>query len=384
MRTIILLAFAAALVLAGCDDLEEQHEDGADLGADPSNDPHDVTQPWEYPYHLVIGGGLSETLSVLTVSGPGEWSIANDVQETCAGINQMTWRDGRLLALCSLSNSLVTYEANNLSISGEVSLGEGHNPMNFAFAGDESAYVSNFLTNDVTLHGLDDGATLATISLPLLDASKLDDPSAETWPRPGALILDGDRLLVAVANLSAMFTPGGPGAIHAIDTQTHSVTDEIVLSGRDTTTLRNDASAGCLFAMSAGDYEVGSGFVGNGVVECLDPDTLETIAIIETGGAPMGESVIASNGRVYIANAMDARVLVFDSATFDVLPEIDLREGDDGPELSFVSGLAVDGNGYLYASDFNHDRLFVIDTDTHEILAKFETCDGPDTLEFVR
>ncbi|MCL4234509.1 MAG: YncE family protein, partial [Deltaproteobacteria bacterium] len=212
----------------------------------------------------------------------------------------------------------------------------------------------------------------------------LDEPDSDTWPRPGALILRGDRLLVAVANLSAKFTPGGPGAIHVIDQSTHAVIDEVLLAGRDATTLMESPDGECVFALSAGDYEAGTGFAGNGVVECLDPDTLNPIAAIETGGAPMGESVAATNGRVYVGNAMDARILVFDSETFDVNPEIDLRDESDGPALSFVSALAVDGNGYLYATDFNHDRLFVIDTDTHEILAKFDTCDGPDTLEFVR
>lgn len=383
MRAIFLFA-VAALALAGCGDLEEQHEDGADLGADPSNDPHDVSEPWEYPYHLVIGGGLSESLSVLTVSGPGKWSIANDVQETCAGINQMTWRDGRLFALCSLSNSLLTYDANSLSIAGEISLGEGHNPMNFTFDGAERVYVSNFLTNDVTLHDLDDGAIIATTPLPFLDAVHLDDADAQTWPRPGALLLNGDRLLVAAANLSAKFTPGGPGAVHVIDTNSRAVTDEVLLAGRDTTTLLAAAASGCVFTMSAGDYEVGKGFAGNGVIECLDPETLATIAVLDTGGAPMGESVAAPNGKVYVANAMDARVLVFDSDALAVLPFVDLRSEGGGPALSFISALAVDGNGFLYATDFNHDRLFVIDTDTHEVLASFETCDGPDTLEFVR
>ncbi|MCC6159628.1 MAG: hypothetical protein IT350_16370 [Deltaproteobacteria bacterium] len=384
MQALILFGIAAALAIVGCDDLDEQHEDGAELGADPSNDPHDVSKPWEYPYHLVIGGGLSETLSVLTVQGPGDWSIANDVQDACAGINQMTWRDGRLFALCSLSNSLVTYDAEDLSITGEVSLGDGRNPMNFAFDGDDRIHVSNFLTNDVTLHDLDDGSTLATVPLPYLDEAHLDNPDSETWPRPGSLIPDGDRLLVAVANLSAQFTPGGPGAIHVVDTTAHAVAVEVLLAGRDTTTLLASPGAQCVFALSAGDYAVGTGFAGNGVVECLDPATLAPLAVIETGGAPMGESVAAPNGRVYVGNAMDARILVFDSATLEIRPEIDLRGDTDGPELSFVSGIAVDGNGFLYATDFNHDRLFIVDTNTNEILAKFDTCDGPDTLEFVR
>lgn len=368
-----------SLTGSGCDDLEEQHEESPTLDVDD-----DAGEDWDYPYYLVIGGGLSETLSLLTVNGPGDFSLANDVQATAASISQTLVHDGELFAVCSLSHSVMVYDVHDLSILREVSVGIGNNPLALAFHKADHAFLANFVKGTVTEYDLadDTGAALATIPMPSGDALPRDEGVDETWSRPGALALAGGRLFVALSNLAAQYTAGGPGLVAVVDPDAKSLESVIELEGRDSVGLTFDEAAGVLYVVSAGDYYGDVGFVGNGMVESIDIASGEVVDAVETGGAPF-DMVVDERGVAYLSNGGEGVLLSFDTATGAMREPIDIRASDES--LSFASALAVDGNGYLYATEFNHDRLVVIDTlDDDRVIASFTVNDGPETLSFIR
>jgi DNA-binding beta-propeller fold protein YncE len=374
-QKLLFVVFAAALFICGCDELKEQREDLP---------PIMLGGNWDYPYYLVIGGGLSETLSLLTINGPGEFDLANDVQKTASGIHQTFVHDSQLYALCSLSNSLVIYDE-DLSIDTELSLGVGTNPIGLALDGEDQAWVATFLTDELILFDISGSKAepLAEIALP----SNLprDSGVEETWPRPGAVVVTEKYVFVALSNLDDGFEAGGPGAVAVVDNETRSLSTTIELQGRDTTGLWLDEQAGLLYTVSAGDHSPDEGFNGNGLVELIDIRTLEIVDSVEIDGAPL-EMVVSEDRIAYLVNAVEGTVLSFDLDTLEQYPPIDIRGNeDDGIGLSFASAVAVDGHGYLYAAEFNHDRLVVLDTnDGNRLIAELTVNDGPETLSFLR
>jgi DNA-binding beta-propeller fold protein YncE len=380
------LFFAAliATLAAGCEDLVEQREDLPTLHVNDDDD-RDVNKPWEYPYYLVIGGGYSETLSLLTVSGPGEFSLTNDVQLTGSGINDTVVRGGELYAVCSLTNSVVVYDTQNLSIKREVSVGESQNPMALAFYENKRAYLANYVSNAITYHDLadDDGGALAVIAMPSGDDLPRDAGVEETWARPNDVVVTGNRVYATLGNLQGLHMAGGPGLVAVVDAPSQSLVKSIELTGRDTVGMHLDEDAGLLYAVSAGEFD-DTWFIGNGVVEIIDLASEKITDTVHLNGSPF-EMVIAAGGTAFCNNGKEGVILSFDTKTLEVLDPIDIRDPGDELSLSFASALAVDGNGYLYAAEFNHDKLFVIDTHNgNDIIAVFVVNDGPDTLSFIR
>jgi len=386
VRKFLLLLFAALLatLAAGCEDLVEQREELPTLHVN-DDDSRDVSKPWEYPYYLVIGGGYSETLSLLTVSGPGEFSLVNDVQLTGSGINDTVVREGELFAACSLTNSVVVYDTQDLSIKREVSVGTSQNPMALAFYESKRAYLANYVSNAITYFDLADeeGGALAVIAMPSGNDLPRDAGVEETWARPNDVVVAGNRVYATLGNLQGLHTAGGPGLVAVIDAPSQSLVKSIELTGRDTVGMHLDEDAGLLYAVSAGEFD-DTWFIGNGVVEIINLASEKITGTVHLNGSPF-EMVIAAGGAAFCNNGKEGVILSFDTKTLEVLDPIDIRDPGDELALSFASALAVDGNGYLYAAEFNHDKLFVIDThNSNDIIAVFVVNDGPDTLSFIR
>lgn len=393
-KTALIILLLACLTAIACEPLEEQGDDSdvdLDDDDDDNDDPGDDDDDddgWTYPYHLVIGGGLSETLDLVTIEGRGEAGIQNDVRPTASAINQtLVYRD-ELYAVCSLSHSVIVYDLDHLDLEREFSLGVGSNPMTLAFHRDFRAYVSNYVTNDVTLYDLDPdfaGAERLLAAIPMPGEGELpaDNPGEPAWARPGGVVVLGDQVYVSLSNLQGRHMAAGPGVIVVIDALTNQITDSIETVGRDLIALWHDAPGGVLFSTAAGDWQEGQGFIGNGGVDVLDLDTGVLVDYIDTGGTPF-EMTVCPNRRAYLGNGKEAIVLSFDADTGEILPSINIKEPDDPLGLSYASALVCDGNNVLYAADFNHDVLFIIDTqDGNRILEQLETNDGPDTLSLI-
>jgi len=379
---VVFLALSILIFSIGCDDLEEQKEDVPDIHIDDDDHQH----KWDYPYYLVIGGGLSETLSLLTIKGDSDFSLANNVQLTAGAISQTVVYQEELYAVCSLSHSVMVYDIHDLSIKREISVGVGANPVSLSFQNEKKAYLSNFLSNTVTVYDLssDNGKLLAAIPMPSGINLPKDKGVNQTWARPGSLVMVGDKVYCPLSNLDDNYSAGGPGLVAVMDTENNSVEKVIELEGRNTVSLYYQGDSDILYAISAGDYKGEKGFVGNGMVETIHIPTGQVTGSVDIGGAPI-EMAISPYGAAYLGNGKKGTILSFDPETLEILDPIDIGNPDDEFGLSFASALAMDGAGYLFAAEFNHDRLFVIDTgDQNKIIAIFTTNDGPDTLGFIR
>ncbi len=370
-----LLALVLCLIAAGaCGELKEQSGDLPDLSAHEG-----------YPYFLVVGGGLSETLSVVRVEEGPTFRVFDDVALTGSAIHQTEARGAAFYALCSLSNSIVVYDT-DLNIVREVSVGDGTSPIGFTFVDDRTVWVSNFVAEDVRLvdvgAGVGDEERVRQIAVLPAGADLPHDPGiSESWSRPSSLALAHGRLFVALSNLSAKYVPAGPGAVAVLDAATGALETTITLNGRDATGLVYDEQRDLIWVAGTGDYVTGEGFVGNGMLEAIDPASGAIARTIEIAGAPY-EILLADDGRAYLGNAQDARVPVVDLDAGEQIATIDLRT--DGAELSFTSALALDPDGRLYVADFNSDTLFVLDPERdYELLASLPVNDGPDTLTFL-
>ncbi|MDP8254918.1 MAG: hypothetical protein P9M14_04155 [Candidatus Alcyoniella australis] len=369
-----LLCCMLILVLAGCEDPAVDEDQPIDL-----NDDDDAP----YPYALVIGGGLSETLSVLKVEGPGEYVLLDDVRATGQSITQTLLHSGELYALCSLSNSVVVYDQGELQVQREISVGSGSNPIAMDFDSQGLAWIANFMEQDVSLYDLSTGINaedreLARIALP----EEFQLPGDEGWARHSGLLVVDQRVFVALPNLDGDFTANGPGVVIVIDRAERNQTADLTLTGSDTVGLVEDLQRGLLWAVSAGDYDQQDGFVGNGRVEAIDPQTLELVRDFEVNGAPI-EMLIDEQGLGWLGNARNGVLTAIDLESGEQVYQVDLRDQDDPLGLSMISGLTLSPDGLLWVTEFNHDRLFAIDPLSGEKVESFVVNDGPDTLTVI-
>ena len=361
------------LALSACDDLAEQSGGVIDLSSGGDGN---------YPYSVVIGGGLSETLSVLIVKGTDDFQLYNDVQKTGSGIQQSLIHNEKLYTLCSLSNSLLSYSIKDLSILDERSLGVGNNPVAMAFYGDKFVFTANLLTNTVDKYDLDDPSEApVVIALPSDGAIPKNPGVGKSWARPSALAVYGKRIFCALGNLDSLYRAAGPSLLAVIDPDANQVVQTSILHGHDTVSLYLDGST--LYAISAGDFDGTVGFVGNGTIEAIDADTLEIRQKLTLPGAPFVMAV-TSDRKAYLGNGKEGIVLSFDLNTWEQLPSIDIRSHNNSFGVSFASALTIDVHDSLYVAEFNSDRLFVIDTKNgNRILSSFVVDDGPNTLSIL-
>lgn len=370
-KRLLFCALLCVLLLTACADDEQTDDEFRDGDA----------------AYLVIGGGFSETLSVLRVAPGPSFELFADVAPTGSAINHAVYRDENLYAVCSLSNSVVVYDR-DLHVEREVSVGEGTNPMYLVFADEQTAWVTDLVANDVRLVDLAPGVdaderVLAVVAMPAGDALPRDADVTQSWARPGGMAAVGGRLFVALSHLSGEFIAGGPGLIAVIDEDARTLETTIELEGRDTVQVVYDETRGVLWAVSAGDFATGAGFVGNGMLEALDPETLQIVARIAIDGAPY-EALLGDDSTAYLGNGGDGRLLAVDLDDGAQRESIDLRRHEGEAGLSFVSALARDADGLLYVAELNSDYLYVLDpARDHAIVAEFAVNDGPDTLTFI-
>lgn len=372
---ILLLLFAPA-----CGDLEEESGDSSDVFVDDD-------AGGAYPYYLAVGGGLSETFSILKINTGRKYEFYKDIALTGSGINQVAARDDELVAVCSLSNSLAVYDT-QLNLRREVSVGEGANPMSVAFAPDGTAWVANLLTDDVRQLDLRAGVPAGerlrrTVPLPAGDALPRDPGVAAGWARPNGLTIVGETLVVGLSNLEDKWNPAGPSMAVFLSTTTGEIEESVTLTGRKAVGLHYDAERDLVWVCSAGDMNTPEEFLGNGRLEAIDPVTRQVTVDIPIAGSPM-EMLIGSDGLAYLGNGMDGRLLLVDLDEAEQLPSVDLRRHPVPSGLSFISGLALDPDGFLYVVDFNSDYLYVLNpADDHALVDELVVNDGPDTLTFL-
>jgi len=372
-----LAAILLCLSFPACDELDEESGDGAAAFTD--DDDGDT-----YPYFLAVGGGLSETFSILKIKRGREYEFFKDIALTGSSINQVVVHDDELVAVCSLSNSLVVYDS-QLQLRREVSVGQGANPMSVAFTPDGTAWVASLLADDVRQLDLRAGLSaserlLNIVPMPAGDILPHDTGVQISYARPNGLAIADDELFVGLANLDAAWNPAGPAVIAVLSATSGEILATVVLAGRKVVGLQYDAARGLVWACSAGEMNAPDEFLGNGRLEAVDPETRQVVVDIPIAGSPM-EMVIGSDGLAYLGNGMDGRLLLADLDAGAQLASVDLRLHPASTGLSFISALAMDPDGFLYVAEFNSDYLYVLDpAHDHDVVYELVVNDGPDTL----
>jgi hypothetical protein len=307
--------------------------------------------------------------------------VKQDVLPIGQGVSQMLVRNGICFVVNALSNSIQIVDPVKLATIGEISLGAGTNPEFMDFIDDQTAVVSCYLTNEVVIVDLSPATDpheriLARIQLPSGDQLP-HDPGVPTAARPGGVAVIDDKCFVACANLSMMHVAGGPGLLVQIDLQSHSVSGIKELTGRDTTgLLHSDRFPNRLIITSAGDYDIGEGFAGNGTVESYNLTSGEIFQVVQVDGAPMSGS-IGADDILFLENAMEGILLRVDLRDGEALEGIALPSW--GAPLSFASSILA-LPGLLCVTDFNADRLYILDGESGKTLAELAAGDGPDAM----
>jgi len=334
-------------------------------------------------HRILVSNGLSEELTLVERTD-GVWNVTENALETGQSPNYMTVRDGICYVVNSLSNSIQIIDPENLETLREISTGAGTNPMVMDFVDETTVMVSCYLSNEVLIIDIredtpSDERILKRIAMPEDDELPHDTGKA-SYARPGGLAVVGDRCYVACANLSMVHVAGGPGVLAVINTSSGEITGQIELSGRDTiSVLHSERFPERLIILSAGNYEPGTGFAGDGTVESLDISSGEIFQVIEIDGSPF-EGTVGPEDVLFIENGKSAEVL-----------RVDIREGTQldgwalpsyGEQLSYASAI-IALPGLIAAANFNADRIYLLDAESGSINAELATGDGPDAMAVV-
>jgi len=322
--------------------------------------------------------GLGETISAISSGMPRE--IDNNIVQTGIGPNQILLHDNEVYVVNSMNNSISVYSVIPLVLRRQLALGDGANPFMMAFADNDRCFVSLLMTNRVAIVHRYAGIE-QILELPSSDELPRD-PGTDTYARPEAVALVNGLIYVACANLDAAWTAGGPGVVCVFDPVSGQRLRMIESCGRNTVGLHTDpAQPDVLFVMNAGDYQSGSGYIGNGTIGAFDVQLDDWRWIAPCGEAPLEAQT--AGGILVAANARDGQLLRLDVETGAVLPPVMLPVSGGG--LSFVSGLAADAEGRIWATEFNHDHLYLIDPVAPAIIeGPYILGDGPDGIVTVR
>jgi len=320
---------------------------------------------------VVVGCGLSETLSLLRIKDNDQFSVDNDVQQTCQAISKMIEKGDKIFGLCSLSNSIIVYKKSDLKIITEYALGNGKNPISFCFDSSDRVWVSNFISETVEVYKIRED------DLKLVKTFDLSGVFSNSSSRPSGIGCSPSGVFAVLENLDDDFLPAGNSAIAVFNPAELKLAGTFEISGKDAIAAEFRENDGFVYVTCAGDYEWGTGFKGNGRLVAFDPQEKREAWAIDISGAPF-ELEIWKNFAI-MGNGKEGKILLADLEKQTELPPIDIRQSDS-TGLSYVSALETTSSDLLVAAEFNQDRLFVFDLNGFEKLQDFSVCDGPDAL----
>lgn len=320
---------------------------------------------------LVVVNTLAETLSVVDTQG----DIHNNVQVTGAAPNAILHDAPYLYVVNSLSNSILVLKDSNLSVVREISVGAGVNPMHAALIRSRLLAVTGFLAHTLAIVDIDAGRVVHSIDLSDVPLPR-DDPAIGGKAYPYGVAVSNGRIFVTLANLTDYcggLTAAGVGVVAVFDAGTYASIGTIQLTGADA--VYAEAYANKVFIACAGHYDgditkpQSSGFVGDGVIEQIDPEDLTLERSYSLTAAPFSFS-ITPGGVLYASNAMGGQI-----------PTLDLdSEGIAYLELdgAFISAVLAVGET-IYALDFSSDQLYALNAQG-EKLGRYTVGDGPIAL----
>lgn len=319
---------------------------------------------------LIVVDSLGEDLSLLSDDTPP--LVHKAVVKVGKAPNQILLDGTEAWVLSSQSNSLEIVDAATWRVTRQYALGEGCNPYWMARTGDGRLVVSCFLSNEILrVDPRAASGTSAVLSrLPMPEGKELKPSNVEKpgFARPQGVAVVGNEVFVTLTNLGSDWAPAGPGFLLVVDLAAWVITRQVELPAQNPGFVYAEKTGRRLFVTASGDFS------GSGSIEVYDVGARALSGRVAIGGAP-GRLCLAEDGRAYIGDQLDGRVLSFDTQTLaagdpQVLCPADFNAGI----YDFVADVACAGS-VRWAACFATDRVHRLRTG--EAPQSFEVGDGP-------
>ncbi len=309
-------------------------------------------------YNLFVANGLSYTLSAInTVNG----QIDENFASTGDVPNYLAFRRNNLYCVNSMSNNVQVFSPATGDVLAEIELDVGTNPWAMAFASDDKAYVTGYLTDDVVVLDVESNEVKGTIPL-----------GADARSPEGICFVD-TKLYISSVNYDMGTWTYGQGIVTVIDTETDEIVKTIQTTQVNPQVIVSD-NQGEIYVLCTGDW-----FSEFGVVDVIDTATDEIVESLPVGGSPTCIE-IAPNGCAYIGDATAPQLY-----KIDIVANTVLHDSDDpllfGGAGSSASGLISSADAYLYISSFNDDAIYIMDWRTDSMIRMlYSVGDGPGAM----
>ncbi|MBP9706740.1 MAG: hypothetical protein KBD78_03795 [Oligoflexales bacterium] len=363
---------------------------GKDKDSKPSPEPKDPLkilaedEELPKPSRIVTINSLSEDFSSLSwrdaaLELKGHDKLGSS-SVSCQSPNQITRFEELIYVVCSLSHQIFVF-SKNMVLQKVMDVGNGSNPMELVIINANLAFVTLFNTDQVLVFRpklqLETGEQriLATINLRGLNYH--NDSGEAALPKPAGLAASNGKIFVAVANLTANWTPAGLGQLVVIDQKGLQVKSILSATGYNSAKIVVETSSPLEEKM----YVLNSGsWADNGNIDVFDPKTEKLIGSADTKGAPTRMVIDVAANRAYVGDSSKAEVMELSLRDLNILRRVNLQENRcndfKAADFSYISDLLL-MNEYLFVSEFNSDCLLVLEKDSLKALSATRVGDGP-------
>lgn len=290
-----------------------------------------------------------------------------------------------LYVTCSLSNEVRRYHRRSGEELASFPCGVASNPMMSARGADGLLYVTCWLSNELLAFDTNSPTQPQPVWSYRFSAAAwapASDPSQPTAPRPEGLLAYGNKLTVGLTNLTQQdFTPGGPSLLAHFDLANRDHPQARTLTGRNIAGLAMlNSPEPLLAAICRGSFNVGQGYLGDGLIEVLDPDSLSTQALLRprSSGMPSAPAfAVATVGGLVISDGNGPMLHTLDTLSLSL--ETEALPGNN-PTDTFLSALAQSPDGSWWVAAFNRNCVYVLSEDRKELRSVIRTGGGPIAL----
>lgn len=299
-----------------------------------------------------VVNSLAETLSRVDLTS-GQVDTNAVVLDTYP--NDIVIANGLAYVVNSGSNNVQIIDLSSEQTIGTIEILYGINPYSIALDGQDCAFVSNWMTGNVSVLDLQAGMEVDTITLGGV---------------PQGLCATEDYLFVTDVNFDMVSFTYGPGHLFAYSLATLDFIDSIeVGTNPQIVQLGPDGKL----------HVVCTGIIGtdSGQIDIVDPQMLVIEHSIPIGGSP-GSLAFNSQHIAYLGSvawADEGWLLTYDALTYQII--IDAQNPIVLP--SSAVDIACMENDHVFAVCFNTDELIELD-ENDDIVQSYVVGDGPIAL----
>ncbi len=285
---------------------------------------------------LVVANQNSGTLSLIDLYALG--AVERDVIGVGTVPNDIIFANGRLHVINSMSHDMnvisLAYSGEMVQVVSPIDLGINlnRNPQYGSIAANGYLYISNGMTDDITVFDLE--ALTSRIR-------------SDVGVAPAGILAAGGKVYVCNTGFNFNDYTYGMGSVSVIDTLNNMETTKIEMGeGRNPQFMALDPS-GKIHVVCTGNYNDVPG-----EIQVIDPLTDEVVSYVYIGGTP-GDIAINSEGMAYIAaggwGSDPGRVFRYNAATGQIL------NGPDNPIMTATGAMRVvaASDNSIYVACFN-------------------------------